>query len=1046
MADSPKQAVERPTKIAMKRPAVQPAVQEPLVLDEPGLVTSAQRAVLDSGRTRPDDVLALQRMAGNRAVHSAVRPSGSSTVRASTSFERALAHWPSVQAKLTVGPAGDVYEQEADRVAEQVLAMPVTQSAKSALAGGGHAARRQPEEEEELQGKPIGAFITPLVRRQEEEQLQGKRQEIPLRRQEEEELQGKRAQGSLQRQEEEEQLQEKRERIRLQRQPDGGFDAKPEVAERLAARRGAGQSLPADTRAYMEPRFGADFSGVRVHSDPEAADLSRSLGAQAFTHGQDVYMGAGKYDPGTTAGKRLLAHELTHIVQQGKASVRSQSAGAIARRSTGTIQRIGGRLEKLKKGFKEKIGKRLSSAAHTVAEKAREAPGAIASAAGTAKGGIVTAGKTVGKPIVSLLQWIGKKAYGVHVGLTDEVEPVKQPTSLSLEPAHAYAGELLYAIDGHKHQVSRSLSFLQQDEIAIEELFQEAVKSIERKKRSLQDVKEPTGRLARLRKSAGEQRAKLQGQIARLTTLIGELQAETPKAQERTSQAQQGQEILSDLQLLAGIVYDDVLGSYKKREPLTEEQRARIKQTAQNEEHAVNIRNTVTEEVNNVRKSGRSERLFTTGIVKLIGGKIANVALQTATLTTLGVESKDRPGGYSSTVKISSIFSKTKAEFQRLRAIAGSKLYGNRGASALYATLKGASTLVVAPLRNLAGSMGLLSTLLGVGLGIVTLGTAAAPFVAAAAILGYIALGLTGLNAILNGALAIWNGIRLKTLQNQFKRGQLASETSETAATAITEVGAAGAMGLGIGVNVSAITKEMGPEAAQQVLKGIAVEDKPLWIPIVKVLAEKGVDIPSQAIPGKAASAVSPGGLGYKEAHQTGLLKPGYRPHASHGVTIGGRRIGVPHPKFLTETLPSAASSAAHTVHKGAVTAKDALAQKSTEFNEWSAKELRQAREAAKRKLDSLADEFSTRVGQVTQKLAKLRGLGEEISNKFAAIKARFSKSKEGTQDEQKAVELADMGTSLGPSMADWFGSMPDVLAEADRWASLQAQEEEKTP
>jgi hypothetical protein len=69
----------------------------------------------------------------------------------------------------------------------------------------------------------------------------------------------------------------------------------------------------------MEPRFGADFSGVRVHTDRESAQMNRELSAQAFTHGRDIYMGEGKYNPGSDAGKRLLAHELTHVVQQGGA-------------------------------------------------------------------------------------------------------------------------------------------------------------------------------------------------------------------------------------------------------------------------------------------------------------------------------------------------------------------------------------------------------------------------------------------------------------------------------------------------------------------------------------------------------------------------------------------------------------------------------------------------------------------------------------------------------------------------------------------------------
>ena len=67
------------------------------------------------------------------------------------------------------------------------------------------------------------------------------------------------------------------------------------------------------------PRFGVDFSGVRVHTDAESAGMNRALQAQAFTHGQNIYLGAGRYNPESDAGRHLVAHELTHVVQQGAA-------------------------------------------------------------------------------------------------------------------------------------------------------------------------------------------------------------------------------------------------------------------------------------------------------------------------------------------------------------------------------------------------------------------------------------------------------------------------------------------------------------------------------------------------------------------------------------------------------------------------------------------------------------------------------------------------------------------------------------------------------
>lgn len=81
-----------------------------------------------------------------------------------------------------------------------------------------------------------------------------------------------------------------------------------------------GQPLDATTRAFMEPRFGQDFSQVRLHTDPKAADSAQAVNALAYTIGHDVVFGPGQYAPETIAGKQVLAHELTHVVQQTKAS------------------------------------------------------------------------------------------------------------------------------------------------------------------------------------------------------------------------------------------------------------------------------------------------------------------------------------------------------------------------------------------------------------------------------------------------------------------------------------------------------------------------------------------------------------------------------------------------------------------------------------------------------------------------------------------------------------------------------------------------------
>jgi uncharacterized protein DUF4157/protein-glutamine gamma-glutamyltransferase-like protein len=93
--------------------------------------------------------------------------------------------------------------------------------------------------------------------------------------------------------------------------------------------RSAGQPLDADTRAFMEPRFGFDFSRVRIHADGQAAEAARAVHARAFTLGRDVVFATGRHAPATVAGRQLLAHELTHVVQQqaGFAGAASRASG-----------------------------------------------------------------------------------------------------------------------------------------------------------------------------------------------------------------------------------------------------------------------------------------------------------------------------------------------------------------------------------------------------------------------------------------------------------------------------------------------------------------------------------------------------------------------------------------------------------------------------------------------------------------------------------------------------------------------------------------------
>jgi hypothetical protein len=96
------------------------------------------------------------------------------------------------------------------------------------------------------------------------------------------------------------------------------------TAAAIQALSGQGASLPRSERSFFEPRFGHDFSEVRVHTDSRAADLARNLGARAFTVGQDIVFGSGEYAPGSSEGRQVLAHELVHTVQQGTAANRIQ--------------------------------------------------------------------------------------------------------------------------------------------------------------------------------------------------------------------------------------------------------------------------------------------------------------------------------------------------------------------------------------------------------------------------------------------------------------------------------------------------------------------------------------------------------------------------------------------------------------------------------------------------------------------------------------------------------------------------------------------------
>jgi len=217
------------------------------------------------------------------AVHNALAYTQSTNIHLGQSEDELLRHevshvgqrrlgrvTPTFQMKLAVGPANDHYEREADRVAASVMSEP-----------GAPKIQRQglEEDDEMIQTKSIASSITPLIQRQETPDEEDDNQ--------------------------------------VQLRSDGG---KPEVdsgvEHSIARARGAGQPLPDGLLSRMEKSFGADFSGVRVHADSESDTLNRSLHARAFTTGHDLFFRRGEYNPDNRRGQELIAHELTHVIQQ----------------------------------------------------------------------------------------------------------------------------------------------------------------------------------------------------------------------------------------------------------------------------------------------------------------------------------------------------------------------------------------------------------------------------------------------------------------------------------------------------------------------------------------------------------------------------------------------------------------------------------------------------------------------------------------------------------------------------------------------------------
>jgi hypothetical protein len=109
--------------------------------------------------------------------------------------------------------------------------------------------------------------------------------------------------------------------VALARKGNGEVEASPEVEKSVQQNQGSGQPLNSEVQEQMESAFDTDFSGVRVHTDAESDALNRSLNARAFTTGQDIFFRQDSYNPGSSSGRKLIAHELTHVVQQNGSQI-----------------------------------------------------------------------------------------------------------------------------------------------------------------------------------------------------------------------------------------------------------------------------------------------------------------------------------------------------------------------------------------------------------------------------------------------------------------------------------------------------------------------------------------------------------------------------------------------------------------------------------------------------------------------------------------------------------------------------------------------------
>jgi len=255
---------------------------------------------------------------------------------------------PTIQPKLKIGEPNDKFEQEADSVADEVMRIPDSAvTGTSGLNEAGQSSRQNPgttppflqrkcsecssEDETRLQRSPLPSSVKHPKISALNGSLTAQFQRLSLLNSEpkqttpvtiSEQADSPKIQrlcpeceGQLQRQP----MKEEEKLLQGKEMPNGTPQLSSNLSNQIGAIRGGGQPLPKSVRAFVEPRFGQDFSQVRIHTGSKADESAEAFNARAYTVGQQIVFGKGQYAPETAAGKRLLAHELVHTVQQGQA-------------------------------------------------------------------------------------------------------------------------------------------------------------------------------------------------------------------------------------------------------------------------------------------------------------------------------------------------------------------------------------------------------------------------------------------------------------------------------------------------------------------------------------------------------------------------------------------------------------------------------------------------------------------------------------------------------------------------------------------------------